>query len=101
MRLAPDLDPPDRRRRVEYAGITTGPHKPAVHIVCLLPYSLEFRPTERLWPVINETAAGKSFGKLEDIDLAIEIGAINCSTVAILSDPTQISHWSPKTCIRE
>jgi hypothetical protein len=38
-----------------------------IHLVFLPPYSPELRPAERLWPLINEVIANRTFTSLSDL----------------------------------
>lgn len=67
-----------------------------IRLVFLPPYSPELQPAERLWPLVRETVANKSFARLKDLDQAL---AARC--LALTKQPNTIQthtqfHWWPK-----
>lgn len=66
-----------------------------VHLVFLPPYSPELQPAERLWPLINEVVANRTFTTLSDL---IETVGRRC--VYLEENPDQVRaltryHWWP------
>ena len=43
-----------------------------VHLVFLPPYSPELQPAERLWPLINEGVANRTFANLAQLNASVE-----------------------------
>ena len=43
-----------------------------VHLVFLPPYSPELQPAERLWPIVNEGVANRTFGTLPELISRVE-----------------------------
>ncbi len=43
-----------------------------IHLAFLPAYSPELQPAERIWPIINEAVANRTFGELPELITAVE-----------------------------
>ncbi len=43
-----------------------------IHLVRLPPYTPERQPAERLWPLLREAAANRTFANLDDLEQVLE-----------------------------
>jgi transposase len=66
-----------------------------VHLVFLPPYSPELQPAERLFPLINEALANRTFESIRHLekDLKGRLDALDRDPL-LVSDPTRF-HWWP------
>ncbi len=69
-----------------------------LHLEFLPPYSPELQPAERLWPILDEPLANKSFENLEQLE-----DVIYSRCRSILFQPDLVKrltnyHWFPQTC---
>ncbi|TVQ86447.1 MAG: IS630 family transposase [Deltaproteobacteria bacterium] len=72
-----------------------------IHRVFLPPYSPELQPAERLFPLINEALANKTFDSIEHLErvLADRLAALDGDPL-LVSDHTRF-HWWPNDIIPE
>jgi len=67
-----------------------------VHLVFLPPYSPELQPAERLFPLINEALANRTFESIDHLTKVLErrLDALDRDPL-LISDHTRF-HWWPK-----
>lgn len=66
-----------------------------IHLAFLPPYSPELQPAERLWPLLNEPVANRTFA---DLDALEDVLVTRCQTLAADAATVQTHthcHWWP------
>lgn len=70
---------------------------PGTTLIFQPPYSPEVQPTERLWPIVNEPLANKSFHTLKELEAVL---GRRCCEIAEMTDFIRgltHYHWWPST----
>jgi hypothetical protein len=68
-----------------------------LHLVPLPPYSPELQPAERLWPLVNEPLANRTFDTLEALDAAVGERCVYLAEHPELVCGHTAFHWWPRT----
>lgn len=67
-----------------------------VHLLFLPPYSPELQPAERLWPIVNEGVANRTFETLPDLITGVQGRLRHMDEDREAVRRKTASHWCPK-----
>jgi transposase len=84
---------------VDQAGWQSSPRvqvPDGIHLEWLPPYSPELQPAERLWPLINEPVANRSFATLAALDAVLADRCVQLTEQPERVRARTLFHWWPR-----